>query len=182
VKGRLKIYWDLFWAFFRIGGMTFGGGYAMLPMMKRELIERFNWVDEQELLDYYAIGQCTPGIIAVNTATFVGNKLRGLPGALVATGGMVAPSLVIILCIAAFIENFAELQTVQYAFSGIRVVVLALILDTVISLWKTGVKDRFGLCIAIFVLCTWFVPWLSSVWVVAICALAGILYSRRKGA
>lgn len=178
----MKIYWDMYWAFFRIGGMTFGGGYAMFPMMKRELIERFGWITEEELLDYYAIGQCTPGIIAVNTATFVGNKMRGLKGALVATLGMVSPSLVIIMSIAAFIQSFAELEYVRYAFSGIRVVVVALILDTVISLWKKGVKGWFGISIVLMVLAVSLFTPIGSIWLVVACALLGILRIKRKGA
>ena len=101
---------DLFFTFARIGGLTFGGGYAMLPMLQKEVVERRGWATNEELMDYYAIGQCTPGIIAVNTATFIGNKTRGVVGGVVATLGVVFPSLVIITIIAAFISNFADLE------------------------------------------------------------------------
>lgn len=105
----LKEMADLFFTFARIGGLTFGGGYAMLPMLQKEVVENRGWATEEELTDYYAIGQCTPGIIAINTATFVGYRRFGVLGGVVATAGVVFPSLVIITIIAAFISNFADL-------------------------------------------------------------------------
>ena len=110
-------YADLFLTFARIGGLTFGGGYAMLPMLQREVVEKRGWATEEELMNYYAIGQCTPGIIAVNTATFVGQKTAGILGGIIATLGVAFPSLVIICIITAFIQNFAELAVVQNAFA-----------------------------------------------------------------
>ena len=142
---------DLFITFARIGGLTFGGGYAMLPMLQREVVEKRGWAANEELMDYYAIGQCTPGIIAVNTATFIGNKTKGVIGGIVATLGVVCPSLIIISIIAAFISNFAELAAVRNAFAGIRVCVVVLILNAVIKLGKASVKDAVGA--AIFSLC-----------------------------
>lgn len=136
---------DLFKAFFKIGIMTFGGGLAMLPMLKTELIEKNHWITEDELINYYAIGQCTPGIIAVNTATFVGFKQKKLLGAIFATLGIITPSLIIIICLAAFIQHFIEYKIVQTIFSGIRIAVAALVTQTVISLIKKGVKSYFGL-------------------------------------
>ena len=128
---------DLFWTFARIGGLTFGGGYAMLPILQREVVEKRQWVSDEELMDYYAIGQCTPGIIAVNTATFVGQKTRGIIGGIIATLGVVFPSLVIITVIAAFMQNFADLEIVKNAFAGIRICVCVLILNAVIKLLKS---------------------------------------------
>ena len=109
-------YLDLFLTFARIGGLTFGGGYAMLPILQREVVEKRGWATENELSDYYAIGQCTPGIIAVNVATFIGNKRKGVLGGIIATFGVVFPSLVIITLIAAFLQNFADLEIVKHAF------------------------------------------------------------------
>ena len=122
----MKELWDMFWTFARIGGLTFGGGYAMLPMLQREVVERQHWATEEELADYYAIGQCTPGVIAVNTATFVGYRQAGIVGGIFATMGVIFPSLVIITVIAAFLTNFADLKVIQYAFEGIRVCTKAL--------------------------------------------------------
>ena len=116
----MNLYFELFWTFAKIGVCTFGGGYAMLPILQREMVEKRNWTTEAEMSDYFAIGQCTPGIIAVNTATFVGHKLKGPVGGVVATLGLVFPCLVIIMLIAAFLQNFAELPVVIHAFNGVR--------------------------------------------------------------
>jgi len=166
---------DLFFTFARIGGLTFGGGYAMLPMLQKEVVEQRGWATEDELMDYYAIGQCTPGIIAVNTATFVGCKNRGIPGAVCATLGVVAPSVVIISLIAAFVQNFAELAVVQNAFAGVRVAVCVLIFNAVAKLWKKAVVDKFTLAIALAVfLLSVFTP-LSSVFFVLSAGVLGVL-------
>ena len=143
---------DLFCAFFRIGLFTFGGGYAMLPLLQREIVEKKKWATEEELLDYFAVGQCTPGIIAVNTATFVGFKEKKLSGAIFATLGVVSPSLVIITVIAALLSNFAHIAAVQNAFEGIRVAVCVLILNSIVKLWKKSVVDKLtlGVFIAVF--------------------------------
>ena len=132
---------DLFFTFARIGVCTFGGGYAMLPILQRELVENKKWSTEGELADYYAVGQCTPGIIAVNTATFVGRSQAGVAGGVFATLGLVSPSIVIIMVIAAFLKNFMHLQWVVHAFNGVRAGVVALILSSVIKLLKTSVID-----------------------------------------
>ena len=140
---------DLFFTFCRIGGLTFGGGYAMLPMIQKEIVEEKKWATEEEVLDYYAVGQCTPGIIAVNTATFIGYKVQGIIGAIVATLGVVFPSLIIITIIAALLKNFASYAIIQHAFSGIRVVVIALIISAILKLAKTSIKNSITLIIAI---------------------------------
>lgn len=127
---------QLYLAFFRIGGLTFGGGLAMLPMLKHELVEKKQWVTEEEILDYYAIGQCTPGIIAVNVSTFVGYKRKGILGAIFSTLGMISPSLIIISILAMFLQQFLDNKYVAHAVGGIKVVVCALMLNTVITLGK----------------------------------------------
>ncbi len=137
----MNIYLDLFWTFAKIGAFTFGGGAAMLPILQQEIVDKKGWCSEEELTDYYAIGQCTPGIIAVNTATFVGVKQKGNLGGVVATLGVVFPSVVIITIIAAFLRNFAGIPAVQHAFVGIRAAVVALIASSVLKLTKTTVKD-----------------------------------------
>ena len=137
----MKQLFDMFFTFARIGGLTFGGGYAMLPMLQKEVVEKRGWATEDELMDYYAVGQCTPGVIAVNTATFIGTKIAGIPGAVFATAGVVAPSILIIGIIAAFIRNFAELAAVKNAFAGIRVCVCVLIFNAVSKLFKKAVID-----------------------------------------
>ena len=173
---------SLFWAFCKIGGLTFGGGYAMLPMLQKEVVENHKWATEEELLDYYAVGQATPGIIAVNTATFVGYKEKGVLGAAFATFGVVFPSLVIIMAIAGFIDNFSDLEVVQYAFSGIRIAVGVLILNALIKLMKGSVKNILGviLFVATFIASSFLN--ISVVYIIIAAALIGIIsdYVERK--
>ena len=148
----MNIYLDLFFTFAKMGACTFGGGYAMLPILQREVVNKRGWATEEGLADYYAIGQCTPGIIAVNTATFIGYKLKGWVGGTVATLGLVFPSLVIITLIAAFLSNFADIPAVQHAMTGVNACVVALIASSVLKLGKTTVKNGFSLGIFLGVL------------------------------
>ena len=137
----MRVLIDLFLTFAKVGVMTFGGGYAMLPILQREIVENKGWATEDQLADYYAVGQCTPGIIAVNTATFVGQSQAGVVGGIVATLGIVFPSIVIITAIAAFLKGFMDLEVVGHAFNGVRAGVTALIFVSVIKLFKGAVKD-----------------------------------------
>lgn len=137
----MKPYVSLFFTFAKIGVCTFGGGYAMLPILQRELVDNQGWATEEELADYYAVGQCTPGVIAVNTATFVGYNRMGWLGGVVATLGVVFPCLVIIMAIAAFLSNFMHLDVVVHAFNGVRAGVVALILSSVLKLLNTSLVD-----------------------------------------
>ena len=143
----MKTLLQLFLIFARVGGFTFGGGYAMLPMLQKELVENKGWTTNEELIDYYAIGQCTPGIIAVNVATFVGYKTKGILGGIFATIGMITPSLIIVGIIAAFISGFQDYEVVQWAFSGIRAAVVALILSAMWKIAKKSIVDIFAFII-----------------------------------
>ena len=171
----MKELFDLFWTFCKIGALTFGGGYAMLPLIQREIVENKKWSTEREILDYYANEQCTPGVIAVNTATFIGFKLKGIIGGIVATLGVVFPSLIIILIIASFLQSFADLSIVQSAFAGIRVAVVALIITTVIKLLKSSIKDYLGVIIAIIAFIISAFIGLSPVYVVIAAGLTGFI-------
>ena len=177
----MKELFDLFWTFCKIGALTFGGGYAMLPLIQREIVENKKWSTEKEILDYYAAGQCTPGVIAVNTATFIGYKLRGIIGGIVATLGVIFPSIVIILIIATFLQNFADLAIVQSAFAGIRVAVVALIITTVVKLIKSSIKDYLGVIIAIIAFVISAFIGLSPVYVVIAAALTGFISKGLRG-
>ena len=177
----MKELFDLFWTFCKIGALTFGGGYAMLPLIQREIVENKKWSTEKEILDYYAVGQCTPGVIAVNTATFIGYKLRGIIGGIVATLGVIFPSIVIILIIATFLQNFADLAIVQSAFAGIRVAVFALIITTVVKLIKSSIKDYLGVIIAIIAFVISAFIGLSPVYVVIAAALTGFISKGLRG-
>ncbi len=171
---------ELILIFARIGAVTFGGGYAMLPILRRELVEKRGWTTDEELMDYYAIGQCTPGIIAVNTATFIGLKRKGIPGGIAATIGIVLPSIVIISIIAAFINNFAEYAMVRNAFAGIRVCVCVLIVSAVVKLWKKSVTDALTLAIFVIVFLVSVFFDVSPVLLVLISAAVGILLQAAK--
>ena len=151
---RVKELLELYRTFVGIGCVTFGGGYAMLPILERELVEKRQWTTMDDLRDYFSIGQCTPGIIALNVSTFIGEKRGGVKGALAATAGFLTGPVLIILIIAAFLRNFATLPLVQHAFAGIRVCVCVLILQAVLRLWKKSVVDPFtlGLYISVFAL------------------------------
>lgn len=177
----MKELFDLFWTFCKIGALTFGGGYAMLPLIQREIVENKKLSTEKEILDYYAVGQCTPGVIAVNTATFIGYKLRGIIGGIVATLGVIFPSIVIILIIATFLQNFADLAIVQSAFAGIRVAVVALIITTVVKLIKSSIKDYLGVIIAIIAFVISAFIGLSPVYVVIAAALTGFISKGLRG-
>jgi chromate transporter len=174
----MKQLWKLFLAFARVGVMTFGGGYAMIPILEREIVDRHGWATEEELMDYYAVGQCTPGVIAVNTATFIGYKVAGTVGGVVATLGVIFPSLVIITLIAGILTNFADVPAVKSAFAGIRVCVCVLIFNAVLKLWKKAVVDKITLVLflGVFLLSVFFD--ISPIVFVVFCAAAGIVLTR----
>lgn len=175
-----NILWKLFNVFFRIGFFTIGGGYAMLPMLQREVVEKYRWSTDEEIMDYYAIGQSTPGIIAINTATFIGYKKKGVLGGIVATLGMVAPSWIIIISIAALFQRFANNPWIQSAFSGIRVVVVVLIINAVIKMGKKAINNWVG--VAIGVLAFILVAWLdiSPIYIIISAGIIGILLNTLK--
>lgn len=171
----MKEYLELVATFFKIGIMTFGGGYAMLPMIQREVVEKHGWATEEEILNYYAIGQCTPGVIAVNTATFIGDSRKGVLGGFLATLGVVLPSLIIISVIAAVLNNFAEIAAVQHALAGIRVAVVVLVGYSVWKLMKSGVKGAFGWIIFVLTFLVSAIFGLSPVVIVVAAAAAGLI-------
>lgn len=171
---------SLYYSFFLIGSLTFGGGYAMLPMLNREIVDKHGWATEDELLDYFAIGQCTPGVIAVNTATFIGYKRRGFFGSLFSTLGVITPSIVIIVAIAALLSNFMELAWIQHAFSGIRIAVCALIASTVIKLCKTTLNSVIKALFAIAAFALVGLLKISPVYVtLGFAIIGGLLFTRR---
>ena len=176
--------WNLFALFFKIGLFTFGGGYAMLPLLKAELVNKRRFVNEQELLDLYSIGQCTPGIIAINVATFIGYRQKFVSGAIITTLGMVLPSLVIIVLIASVLQNFADNRYVAYAFAGIRICVAALIADVLFDLTRKNIQNWQNTLIFIGALVLLVGLSLSAVWIVIIAGMTALIFSevrrRRK--
>lgn len=180
MRELMKIYWELICAFIRIGAFTFGGGYAMLPLIQKEIVDKKHWATEEEIMDYYAVSQCTPGIIMVNTATFIGYYLKGIPGAIVATLSVVTPSIIIITLIASILTTYSSLAIVQHALAGIRVAVCVLVLNAVIKLWKNGIKDAYGIIIFVIVLAAVSFTSVSTVIIVILSAIAGMMYTSLK--
>lgn len=175
---------DLFFIFFRIGALTFGGGYAMLPILQKEIYEKRKWAELEDIMDYYAIAQCTPGIIAVNTSIFIGYKVKGLLGGIIAALGIVCPSILIILIIAMFLGNIMAIDIVQKAFVGIRIGVCALVLNATFTMMKKGIIDHITAVIFLASLVVILLFNVSPVLVVVSAASFGILlevfYKKRK--
>ncbi len=165
----------LFTTFAKIGAFTFGGGYAMLPMLKQECVEHYHWTDEDELLDVFAIGQCTPGVIAVNTATFVGCRVGGTLGAIAATLGVVFPSLVIIMLLAAALSFVMDYPAVQHALNGVRVCVCVLVANAVLGLAKKALVDKFAVGLFIVVLALALFTGISTAMLVVAAGVVGII-------
>lgn len=168
----------LFFAFAKIGAVTFGGGYAMLPILQRDIVKKYGWATDEELMDYFAIGQCTPGVIAVNTATFIGYRRRGIAGGIIATLGVVFPSIVIISIIAAFITNFADIPAVVHAFNGIRICVCVLILNAITKLAKGALVDKVTYIIFGVVLAASLFLNISAAYLVIAAGVTGYLVKR----
>lgn len=177
----------LFWTFFKIGAFTFGGGYAMIPLIKKETVENKKWISEDDILEIVAIAESTPGPIAINAATFVGQRTMGFFGALAATVGIVLPSFAIITVIAVFLKEFSHLKPVKYAFKGISAAVPALILTALVSMGKKALNSVFAVAVAILALAAVLFLEVSAIVVMIACAILGVLYhffiiTHRKGA
>ena len=173
---------ELFITFFKIGLFTFGGGYSMLPMLTREVCNNKKWVVEEEILDYYAIGQCTPGVIAVNVATFIGKKENGILGAFFATLGVISPSIIIISIISYILTGFVSNKYVGYFLSGIRISVTALLIVTITKLIRKNVANIFAIVVLFLsFVCAYFTP-VPTIVIVLLCAISGYIFDNIKGA
>ncbi len=177
----MRQYLDFYLTWFRIGLFTFGGGYAMLPMIEKEVIEKRHWTTEDEVMNYYAIAQCTPGVIAVNVATFVGYFQKGILGALVCTLGVISPSIVIISLIAGVLTAFSDLAVVQHALSGIRIAVCVLMSTSILKLFKKGVIDAGSGFIFLLILACAVFSNVSTVVLVVVSGILGVVFSLIKG-
>ncbi len=182
----MKILWQLFVSFFKIGIFTFGGGYAMLPLLKAETVEKRQWLEENELLDYFSIGQCTPGIIAVNVSTFCGYKLKGITGAIVSTTAMITPSIIIITLAASILNRYMHEPVIASAFAGIRLGVTALLLNMIIDLakktWKESASRKLHLCVFAISAALLLIGNVSAVLIVILAALSGFIPGLRQRA
>lgn len=174
----MNVLLSLYLTFAKIGVFTFGGGYAMLPLLEQEIVSKHKWCSKDDIMDYFAVGQCTPGIIAVNTATFIGYYQKGIAGAIFATLGIISPSIIIICLIAGLLQNFASIPVVIHALAGIKVAVCVLLLNAVIKFWKSGVKDTLGIIIfAATLLLSYFVN-LSTILIVILSGITGVVYKN----
>lgn len=177
---KIKNLFNLYFSFAKIGTFTIGGGLAMMPMMQSELIEKRKWITDEELIDYYAVGQSTPGIVAVNVATFVGYKQMGIVGGIFATLGMVTPSLVIIMVLASLINSINDFPIIQKALKGINVAVAALLTSTIINFMKKTIKKFTN---AIFMMISFllvFVFKLPSFWIILFALLIGVVLTYKE--
>ena len=183
MKNKLKQFLELYFAFVKIGAFTFGGGLAMMPIMQRELIEKRGWITEEEIIDYFAIGQSTPGIIAVNVATFVGYKRLGWLGGIIGTLGVVTPSWVIIMLLAGAISSVDKYPLAQKALQGINVAVAALLTSVIIRFSKKTIKNIWN---ALFMLLAFVLIYffkIQSVWIILVSLITGsllTLYRQKK--
>ena len=171
----LKELFSFYMIFFRMSAVTFGGGYAMLPILRREFVDNLGWMDEETILDYYALSQSLPGLIAVNVSVFIGYRYKGVLGAVVAALGMVSPCILIITAIALFLSGFRDNVYVQHALAGVSVCVVALILQTVLGLWKKGVKDKLGIVIFAVMFALSLLTEISPVVLVVGCGAVGVI-------
>jgi len=167
----------LFITFFKIGLFTFGGGYAMIPLIQKEVVTNKKWLTDADILDIIAIAESTPGPIAVNTATFVGFKTKGVPGALFATFGLVLPSFTIIYIVSFILRQFMEFPAVAYAFAGIRAGVLALILKALISMYKQCPKGVISYIIMFIAFAAVLFTKINVIFVILFCAAVGLVHS-----
>lgn len=176
----IKQLWRLYVAFFKIGLFTFGGGYAMLPMIEKEVVEKHKWATLEEIMDYFAIGQCTPGVIAVNTATFIGHKNKGILGGIVATLGVVTPSVIIISLIATVLSSIYHNPVVKSAFQGIGVAVCAILVQAVLKIGKSGIVDKFTCLVAVIAFLLSALWDISTIVIIVAAGAAGVVYRLLK--
>ncbi len=167
---------DLFKVFFKIGLFTFGGGYAMIPFIQKEIVEKNGWITDEEILDMFAIAEATPGVIAVNTATFVGYKISGFFGSLFATIGVVLPSFLIILLIAYFIKDFLSIKLIAYAFKGIRAGVIVLIIGAIRKFSKKNDINIFNIALLIIAFLVSAFTKVNTILILLCALILGVVY------
>jgi chromate transporter len=182
LKKEKHVYWKVFSSFFKIGAFTFGGGYAMIPLIYKEAVEEHEWITDEDMLDILAIAESTPGVIAVNSATFVGYRAGGVWGSFLATCGVALPSFLVISVLSFFIGAIKNNQWVLYAFMGIRAGVVALLANTVIKLLKGGCKTAFGIGVMAFAFLLATATTLDVVYIILVAAVAGVLYTSLRAA
>ena len=180
IRGNMNKFVKLYISWFKIGLFTFGGGYAMIPMIQKEIVDKHRWVTAEDILNYYAISQCTPGAIAVNLSTFIGGKIDGFFGALISTLGVITPSIIIISIIAAFLSNFSSLEVVKHALAGIQIAVCVLMFGAVKNLFKTSIVDIPSLLICLVAFLLAYFTNIPTVLLVILAAVFGYVFYTYK--
>jgi len=175
----MKRLWVIFLTFCKVGGLTFGGGYAIMPLLQKEVVQNKGWAKEEEVMEYYAISQCLPGPIAINVSIMLGHKLKGASGAVAAALGVIMPSIIVIIVLAVFLQGLMDIPLIGHAFAGIRVAVSALVIHTVVVLGRRGVKDFYGLLIFIVVFIFALFTDISPAYIIVAAGLFGILIKKR---
>lgn len=175
----MKQLWEIFRTFCKIGSLAFGGGYAIMPILQKEVVENKAWAKEEEIMEYYAVAQCLPGPIAINAAIILGHKLKSASGAIAAALGVIIPSVTVIMVLAAFLQGLMDMPLVGHAFAGIRVAVAALVIHTAVVLGRRGVKDIYGLLIFIVVFILAVFTDISPAYIIVAAGFAGILIRKR---
>lgn len=180
IRGCMNKFVKLYISWFKIGLFTFGGGYAMIPMIQKEVVDKHHWVTAEDILNYYAISQCTPGAIAVNLSTFIGGKIDGFLGALISTLGVITPSIIIISIIATFLSNFSSLEVVKHALAGIQIAVCVLMFGAVKNLFKTSIVDITSLLICLVAFLLAYFTNIPTVLLVILAAVFGYVFYTYK--
>ncbi len=170
---------ELFFTFSKIGLFTFGGGYSMLPLLQREVVEKKHWATMEQMTDYITLGQCMPGTISVNVAALVGCSMRGSVGGTVATLGVISPSVIIILLVSVFMKAISTIEIISHIFSGIRISVSALILSSALSLAASGIQSKFGLFIFTSAILLTVLTDISPITIIVIAVVLSIIYVRK---
>jgi chromate transporter len=165
---------EIYWTFFKISSVTFGGGMAMLPILQREVAKTKNWATDEDIIDYYALSQGLPGIIAVNVSAMIGHHRRGVAGSIAAALGVISPCIVIITLLAKFITEYREIEIVKHAFAGITLGATALIFSAIVNLWKKSIVDKVCLVIFILTFLLMLIFDLSPVFLIIASAVAGV--------
>lgn len=174
---------NIFIIFFKVGALLLGGGYVILPLLTSELVEKRSWLTQENLIDYYALSQCLPGIIAVNTAIFTGYKLRGKFGALAAVVGMCASPFIVIIFLATILSYLIALPVVQNIFWGVGIGILIMLLLTIKEIWGKSIVDRFTFFVFLLILLLTILVDFSPVYSIILAALSGVIFKlyKRKG-
>ncbi|MCF6096138.1 chromate transporter [Thermovorax subterraneus] len=170
----------MFWAFFKIGAFTLGGGFAMIPLMKAEFVDKLKWLSEDEFLDIIAVSQCAPGAVAINSSIYIGYRLYGLLGAAIAVLGTVLPSFLIILAVALVYAKIRSMPAIQKAFRGVYPALVVLVMSAAVNLWKAAFKNYVDIGIAAACLVALFIFDVHPVFTILAAGISGVLFNLRK--